>query len=613
MNDMLTSWTLNILRGSDFNVSEQGAEWQHPVMITLLSSSTTELMVVSNTNMIDLATKTNREQAVDLTPPIETLPNEVLGLIFVESCELYEQALDAKSFPWIAGKVCRRWREIALSFSPLWNQLDLRLSTNAAGVTTTGLYGRGHQLRSSSAEILQECLRRSKNSSLKIQISYVARDREKSSAVSDLLLLVGAHSERWKSAVVWVQVSSFAWSLFRQVHNHLPRLEMLHWQGLPHPLAKTIVAPSLWKMNLTELSCTRSFPQWSQLKQITLDTSYGLAPPSDQLSSIIHDLRTLQASHQLVRLELNSSSTLDSHLQHAEFQFNHLRVLRCRPSMSKVFLKLPALEELDLSPGLTSGLASFPAFLHRTAPKLTSLTLPTLIGDESFSRSAIDGLNMLPSLTILRMRQPYLDSCASHTLFGRIQSVFWQQGKNSHAIIDYLRVDPDHLDQAPVPNLQHLSLWGNFIPGFLDMVESRFSTEARTSKTTSGSCSHTLFNGVGRLDLAQLARIALRNWALDRIVSFEVQRLELSEAETDRAKTLAKASAAVPMRSDLPFAQTTIFIGASSEAAITRAFYQPQLLLFPAQRLRRDTSSLALEPSVGRLVRTSMALGLHLV
>ncbi|KAJ7579890.1 hypothetical protein C8J56DRAFT_963773, partial [Mycena floridula] len=272
--------------------------------------------------------------------------------------------------------------------------------------------------------------------------------------------------------MVWINIPSFTLSLFRQVHDRLSRLEVLYWNGLPNPSTNFIVAPSLWKINLTDLSCTQAFPQWPQLKQIIINTSYGLARASDQLSLMIHDLRILQGSRQLVRLELDSKVDFSS-LRQAELQFDHLRILRCSLSMLDMFLTLPALKDLDLTWG--QGFESFPAFLHRTAPKLRSLTLPSLVSDERFSRSVIDGLDMLPSHTILSMHH-YPGTLRRQTLVGRIQS-FWQEKEKSHAIIDHLRVDPDHLDQAPVPNLQHLRFWGNFIPGFLDMVESRFSTE----------------------------------------------------------------------------------------------------------------------------------------
>ncbi|KAJ7579909.1 hypothetical protein C8J56DRAFT_1104950 [Mycena floridula] len=313
--------------------------------------------------MADLATEISQQQD-DLVPPIDALPNELLEHIFPDSCQEFCEALDAKSFSWLAGQVCRKWREIALSLPMMWNQVNLGLCIEYDGAMTVRFYYRPLlQLCSSSTEILQERLRRSKNSSLQVRIHYDSDpDRREEPAIP-----------AWNEAFLHIKVPSLNQSLLRQVHGRLSRLERLKWDFLPRSSTNFIAAPNLRELDVPGLYCTRAYPRWSQLRRITITFV-------DPISMVSQKLSQLQSSRELRQLDLGNVEV--SYPRQPDLEFNHLRVLHWSLSMLDAFLKLPALENLDLNQSFAN-LGSFRAFIQRTAVKLRSLTRPHVVSSDS--------------------------------------------------------------------------------------------------------------------------------------------------------------------------------------------------------------------------------------
>ncbi|KAF9004905.1 hypothetical protein BDZ89DRAFT_921101, partial [Hymenopellis radicata] len=61
-----------------------------------------------------------------LFPPIHQLPVEVLLEIFHLTFEKpYNVFASSRSGPWLLGKVCRRWRQVAWSCPSLWTAFTL--------------------------------------------------------------------------------------------------------------------------------------------------------------------------------------------------------------------------------------------------------------------------------------------------------------------------------------------------------------------------------------------------------------------------------------------------------------------------------------------------------
>ncbi|KAJ7591541.1 hypothetical protein C8J56DRAFT_935811, partial [Mycena floridula] len=252
---------------------------------------------------------------------IESLPTELLELIFLETSRCTQSfpkrrsALDVRSFPWAAGKVCSQWRALVLSLPALWSEVTLVIDQ------PTPRDGR-------NVEVWQyKCIPLPSN-------------------------LIGGCSERWKIASVRTLLDR---ALLAQINDRLPLLEALDWFHFPSLLAKTIVAPSLRDLTLGTASFTRSFPQWAQLEKIHLCNHPILAP-------ILDELRVLQSSPNLQQLSITSEFPI---LCQPELKFANLHILECPAFVLDAFLELPRLEKLTLLASQfkpTSVQLSFPLF-----------------------------------------------------------------------------------------------------------------------------------------------------------------------------------------------------------------------------------------------------------
>ncbi|KAJ7572668.1 hypothetical protein C8J56DRAFT_988039 [Mycena floridula] len=379
---------------------------------------------------------------------LEAIPNELLRVIFVEACTAVDKeelsALDMRACRWTIGQVCGLWREIALSCPQMWDDLEVMVSSSSRDGNRLMFQARCGKrlLPSKSADILQEHLSRSRNSSISVKMHcsavYSEIDERKG---AELFRLVGGYSEKWKDASLKMQEKSMNQALFTQVNGRLSRLEKLSWDPLPYPLPNTIVAPCLRDIDIGQASITRSFPQWAQLQRILSNYPWH------------DDLRALQQCHHLHQLRLLN---LRSQTVQPELIFAHLRVLTCTPSALKVFLELPSLEELHLYDH-DPNLAATIAFIQRLSPRLTSFTFPTSYKSSDLEcYIAIDILKMLPGLKTLNILR------------------FEGHGTK---IIKYLTVDSNHLDDAVLPELQHIKLETpdvEKICSSIKMIESRF-------------------------------------------------------------------------------------------------------------------------------------------
>ncbi|KAJ7596459.1 hypothetical protein C8J56DRAFT_1158554 [Mycena floridula] len=228
-------------------------------------------------------------------------------------------------------------------------------------------------LPSKSAKILREHLLRSQNSSLSWLSSskYPARKDERKAA--KLISLVGACSERWKDAKVFLSSNRRTVDLlFTQVH----------YPALP----SLIVASSLRELHLTATSPIGWFPQWEQLQRISFS------------SPTIDELRDLQRSQQLQHLGI--FETYDSlRPRRPELKFDHIRVLECSPSHLADFLEVPALEELRL--GDSTNLILVQSFIRPLSSPLIAFT-PACNADDD-ADAIIDLLNMLSELQTLKL------------------------------------------------------------------------------------------------------------------------------------------------------------------------------------------------------------------
>ncbi|KAJ7579855.1 hypothetical protein C8J56DRAFT_1058881 [Mycena floridula] len=415
--------------------------------------------------------------------PIDRLATEILELIFLEAGKSWcrvsgrdmklrwsekskneeelrcSPALDMKSFPWVAGQVSSRWRQIALCFPEMWSQVWLelpRLSQRPMPMKC-GIRGPEMLWSPSYAQILEEHLLRAKNFPLQVTIivdfQFLHPESLIYKAIPKLLSIIGAHSEKWKDAFLFIENETMTQALFNQVNGHVPSLEIWKLYKLFHPITN-IVAPSLREFVIRGTSCIQAFPQWAQLERITIHRD------SASNEEIFGELSVLQGSEQLQELDIRQTGF--NHPS-ADLKFDHLRLLRCYPWSLDVFHKLPALTSLQVYPTLGENLSGF---IKRASPlALTTLILPPLpaSSDTSGFKEILNMLPMLQELTMDRVAK-------SDTWF---------------ALMAFMRADLNSLDRTPIPRLQHLSVnytsyggdfWEGILP-WINMVESRFSPQ----------------------------------------------------------------------------------------------------------------------------------------
>ncbi|KAF9030834.1 hypothetical protein BDZ89DRAFT_1037783 [Hymenopellis radicata] len=100
--------------------------------------------------------------------------------------------LDVRMGPWVLGRVCSLWREIALQICrPLWTSLDIALSNPT-----------GHYSEKYSADALREFLQRSGGQPLDITLLFAYRRSPRDEDLPEMtkfLNIVVEESHRWKS------------------------------------------------------------------------------------------------------------------------------------------------------------------------------------------------------------------------------------------------------------------------------------------------------------------------------------------------------------------------------------------------------------------------------
>ncbi|KAJ7585704.1 hypothetical protein C8J56DRAFT_948710 [Mycena floridula] len=414
--------------------------------------------LLTNSGPDDNASESEPNATVDkisVASHIDTLPNELLGRIFLESCKTGTdnralEALDMRTFPWVSGQVCRRWRIFALGFPQMWKNLRVTID-QFDFVTRIWCHATQKHISvpKNSPAILQEHLLRCRGISLNVCLEFLVEfvNQEPIIGVEKLFSIVGGHSERWEAARIYLESASLTKSLFDQVSRRLPRLEKLKWTNLPATLPNVVIAPRLAILEVDVLPRTQWFP-WSQLTEISLFPTGA--------EHTLADLRILQTSEKLQRLKFSNSWQRPQH----ELRFNHLRELHCHLSALDLFLALPALEILHANHhrGETD-FTALSAFISRSSPPLQSLSLPYIPTDED-SRVVINALDMLPGLQKFSLCRVF--------------------GNPVMAVINHLRVKT--FDSAtPLPNLQHLDLQcieaGLIQSACIELIESRFSLD----------------------------------------------------------------------------------------------------------------------------------------
>ncbi|KAJ7585734.1 hypothetical protein C8J56DRAFT_1087810 [Mycena floridula] len=161
---------------------------------------------------------------------IDTLPNELLEHIFLESCEIGTEkpleALDIITFPWVSGQVCRRWRNFALGFPQMWTNFRVHIEqiNTFATVIWHDISLPSVLLSEDSLAIIQEHLLRCRGFPLTFHLEFITDGSEVQPIilVKKMFSIIGAHFEQWETATFNIESTTLAQSLFNQVSTCPP-------------------------------------------------------------------------------------------------------------------------------------------------------------------------------------------------------------------------------------------------------------------------------------------------------------------------------------------------------------------------------------------------------
>ncbi|KAJ7187442.1 hypothetical protein GGX14DRAFT_618445 [Mycena pura] len=207
--------------------------------------------------------------------PVLTLPNEVIGEIFLHFVPAYPLCppFFGTCSPIILTQICREWREIALSTPALWRAIPLTQAENRPA------FPRGRIHRANT------WLRRSGCCPLSIEIE------DYSAAAPELLAAVTPHSARWE----YLKLHDTRWCNPWQstaLEGPMPSLRHLYLHMyLPETDVLTLgEVPLLRSVTLDVLVLTNVVLPWAQLTSLTLPSVAPLecVPLLQQATNLVH-------------------------------------------------------------------------------------------------------------------------------------------------------------------------------------------------------------------------------------------------------------------------------------------------------------------------------------
>ncbi|KAK0191980.1 hypothetical protein F5146DRAFT_1037847 [Armillaria mellea] len=143
-------------------------------------------------------------------PPIDSLPPEILCQIFLLAIKRpYKIFGDQYQGPWLSGRVCKRWHDIAWGYPALWSSFMVHWPE--------------HGNADAGKKLLLDTLQRTGQSGLSMTILL---STDLPNAIMDCLV---QYSSQWKE-VYLPNLPSFTWTQLAQPHMlplHLPSLQSL--------------------------------------------------------------------------------------------------------------------------------------------------------------------------------------------------------------------------------------------------------------------------------------------------------------------------------------------------------------------------------------------------
>jgi hypothetical protein len=411
-----------------------------------------------------------------LLAPINRLSDDVLYQIFLTltiSCPSTTW-LPNTEYPWTLGLVCKRWRELALSYAPLWatvfcnflgaypvtpDTLNHQMPGQAIPPIPNDAHRRGVLFR---AQRLPLQLTRSKGCPLYATLSFPEAHPQLPDAYRSIYCNLMTSTDRWVRASLAGAFPPEESVPMLPPESRFAELEHLivdnrHWLvGNVFQVAPKLKRVSLAMPSGTAINCV-ALP-WTQLTHLEITRIshprriFAILPYTVNLTELAlrSDRRHKASSYQnqgppVTRVELRSLKRLviESYMRHITGFGVFFR-----------YLYLPSLEHLDLGEPIDS----LPALLHDSRCRLKSLK--ARIAQEHFLVPTLAKLDHLERLQLNGEHQVCAD------IF--VQDLIWSGG-----------LDAEALDSAGArflcPELKHIEFSGFDISAdaLIEMVDSR--------------------------------------------------------------------------------------------------------------------------------------------
>ena len=184
-----------------------------------------------------------------LLSPIRRLPNELLGEILLYSAGGRVNVCSPRSDIWNFEKVCKKWRDIAIS-SEIWSSIDVSLESMAPWNPGTPI--------AMVAHLVELCLRRSRDRSLSVKFEEIGSPVN----FKDIFDIFSPYSNRWEElflslSMLPAESPTLDYGLTRlnflrfsgayksstplNTFKHAQQLQRLHLFSVPKPLRSLLL------------------------------------------------------------------------------------------------------------------------------------------------------------------------------------------------------------------------------------------------------------------------------------------------------------------------------------------------------------------------------------
>jgi hypothetical protein len=318
---------------------------------------------------------------------VRVIPPEIIQYIFLLS----------DTSPWILSRICRDWRQYALSFPPLWASLPVvRINPKS---------------KKRSAATLQRCtemLRYSSNAPLTLRV-FALNSKLTNDPVLDLL---ASHSHRWHSAKIQLPPGAMA-TLAPAIKGGLPILQ-------------TLCLRFIWMRHDPDIPEIEAFADTPNLKSLRIEGFFSgriqvTAPNLSHLTcnwplpfslSVLSQFTKLEQLHLTFGISLIDTALIPGNL----ITFPHLKQLSADLAQDHGFSLLqsiiaPAITEilLQLPPG--DGVAHLTTMLIRSGQQTNPGIRRFQLRNKAVPASGqiVTLLRLMPELQVLGLSMPHVD------------------------------------------------------------------------------------------------------------------------------------------------------------------------------------------------------------